>query len=80
MDPWALASFATVLLPGETAVPSSPFPLIHYQIHCVFEEYNGIHAHPLTSCNSVGDACYHIEEAEVDCDKTIHGHPCCVIR
>ena len=30
--------------------------------------------------NSVGDACYHIEEAEVDCDKTIHGHPCCVIR
>jgi len=28
---------------------------------------------------SVGDACYHIEEVEVDCDKTIHGHPCCVI-
>lgn len=41
---------------------------------------------PLGSCllchgpsASVGDACYHIEEAEVDCDKTIHGHPCCVI-
>ena len=35
---------------------------------------------PLIPYDSVGDACYHVEEAEVDCDKTILGHPCCVIR
>ena len=28
----------------------------------------------------VGEACYHTEEIGVDCDKTTHGHPCCVIR
>jgi len=27
----------------------------------------------------VGEACYHTEEIGVDCDKTTHGHPCCVI-
>ena len=28
----------------------------------------------------VGEACYHTEEIGVDCDKTTHGHSCCVIR
>ena len=28
----------------------------------------------------VGEACYHTEEIGVDCDKTTHGHPCCLIR
>ena len=85
MDPWALAYFAMVLLPGKSA--DALFQSSSSSAECISRSkaasspplFISVH-NPLTSPNSVGDACYHIDEAEVDCDKTIHGHPCCVIR